>query len=323
MYNATTLTLVIEQLGARRSPFAAFSLNSNHHSRPLTIEKRKSMSEQDTGSDKKQSSSAVRARDGTKSFATQVGEVADHIDVSNSLTVPLKRAIDDLLQLATQSVGSAVASVLVRDGSEGGLKFLTATSGVSDELLALRLPPGAGIAGLVFSTTQPMAVADVSQEGSFWSEADERTGFKTVMLLATPLRVGDEMVGVLEFVNRPGDPPYSPFTPKEMDSAARFADTIARLIDAHEIAALVESLFDYSIKTSLAMPQPSTEQADLRAWLERSSAAGEHRDLLRLWFSLREIISRGAAERELCCDLLDTLARFTQKRSGSAGYYGF
>src|SRR5258708_20338381 len=88
---------------------------------------------------------------GKKSFATQVGDVVSQIDVSNSLSAPLRRAIDDLLQVAAQSVGSAVASVLVRDGDEGGLKFLTATSGVSDELLALRLPPGAGIAGLVRS----------------------------------------------------------------------------------------------------------------------------------------------------------------------------
>ena len=88
--------------------------------------------------------------DGRKSFAAQVSDVVNQVDVSNSLSAPLKSAIDALLQLAAQSVGSAVASVLVRDGDEGGLKFLTATSGVSDELLALRLPPGAGIAGLVF-----------------------------------------------------------------------------------------------------------------------------------------------------------------------------
>src|SRR4030088_3121351 len=191
-------------------------------------------------------------RGSRKSFAAQVGDVVSQIDVSNSLSAPLKKAIDDLLQVAAQSVGSAAASVLVRDGDEGGLRFLTATGGTSEELLALRLPPGAGIAGLVFSTTQPMAVADVSNEGSFWSEADRRTGFKTVTVLATPLRANAEMVGVLEFVNRPGDPPYPPFTPAEMDSASRFADAIARLVDAFEIAQLVELLFDYSVKASMS-----------------------------------------------------------------------
>src|SRR5258706_16480508 len=153
---------------------------------------------------------------GKKSFATQVGDVVSQIDVSNSLSAPLKRAIDDLLQVAAQSVGSAVASVLVRDGDEGGLKFLTATSGVSDELLALRLPPGAGIAGLVFSTTQPMAGGEISNEGSFWSEADRRTGFKTVTVLETPLREEGEVVRGVEVGNAPGEPADPPFKPASM-----------------------------------------------------------------------------------------------------------
>lgn len=254
-----------------------------------------------------------------KSSSSQVTEVINQIDVSNSLTVPLRQAIDDVLQLAAGSVGSAVASVLVRDGDEGGLRFLTATSGLSDELLALRLPPGAGIAGLVFSTHQPMAVSDVSNEGSFWSEADRRTGFKTITVLATPLRANGEMVGVLEFINRPGDPPYPPFTPAEMDSGSHFADAIARLVDAHEIAQLVESLFNYSIKASAT----TTRESDLREWLERSTAAVEHRDLLLLWVSLREIVTRGGAERKFCQDLLEIIARFTAGQSGGGTNFGF
>ena len=259
---------------------------------------------------------------GRKSFAAQVSDVVGQIDVSNSLSAPLKKAIDDLLQVAAQSVGSAVASVLVRDGDEGGLKFLTATSGVSDELLALRLPPGAGIAGLVFSTTQPMAVADVSHEGSFWSEADRRTGFKTITLLATPLRDHGEMVGVLEFVNRPGEPPYPPFTPAEMDSASHYADAIARLVESCELAQLFESLFDYSVKASLGSTAPGHESG-MRAWLDGTPAAAEHRDLLHLWITLREIVVRGNAERQLCRNVLDQIAHFVKVRSGDGGNFGF
>src|SRR5258706_14591730 len=151
-----------------------------------------------------------------KTFTAQVSAVVDRIDVANSLTVPLRRAIDDLLQLAADSVNAAVASVLVRDGDEGGLRFLTATGGTSEQLLALRLPPGAGIAGLVFSTTQPMAVADVSNEGSFWSEADRRTGFKTVTVLETPLREEGEVVRGVEVGNAPGEPADPPFKPASM-----------------------------------------------------------------------------------------------------------
>lgn len=255
-------------------------------------------------------------------FGNQMRKVIDSIDVSNSLTTPLAAAIDQLLQLAAQAVGSKEVSVLVRDGNEGGLKFLTAISDVKEKLLKLRIPPGKGIAGLVFSSGQPMAISDVSTEGSFWSEADEKTGFKTITLLATPLRTGNEMVGVLEFVNRQGDPPYPPFTPDEMDHAAYFADAIARLVDAHEVAELVESIFDRSMKTNIAGVEGDQESADeLRAWVNSLVAAPEHRDMGMLWVSLREIWGRGDSERELCRDLLETLARFAQKRSGIASRF--
>jgi GAF domain-containing protein len=260
--------------------------------------------------------------DNGNSSAAQLRKAVDSIDVSNSLTAPLKRAIDDLLQLAAKAVGSEEASVLVRDGNEGGLKFLTAISDVKEELLKLHIPPGKGIAGLVFSSGQPMAVSDVSSEGSFWSEADKKTGFKTITLLATPLRTGNEAVGVLEFVNRPGAPPYPPFTPEEMDQAAYFADAIARIIDAHEIAELVESLFDRSLKTLVAETEGRGDSAsDLREWANSMDSSPEHRDMLLLWISVREIFSRSDADRELCRDLLEALARFTEKRSAASMSY--
>src|SRR6266849_4935943 len=252
-------------------------------------------------------------------------EAISAIDVSRSLSEPLKRAVDDLLGVAAQSVGSADASVLIRDGNEGGLKFLVAVSELEEELLKIRIPPGKGIAGLVFSSGQPMAVSDVSNEGSFWSEADKKTGFKTITLLATPLRTGNEMVGVLEFVNRKGEPPYPPFTPEEMDHAAYFADALARIVDAHEIAELVESIFDRSIKTVISGIEGGQESADdLREWVNSIVTAPEHRDIGMLWISLREIFSKGEAERELCRDLLETFARFTEKRSAvNTSYSGF
>jgi hypothetical protein len=205
------------------------------------------------------------------------------------------------------------------------LKFLTAISDVKEELLKLRIPPGKGIAGLVFGSGQPMAVSDVSTEGSFWSEADKKTGFKTITLLATPLRTGNEMVGVLEFINRRGDPPYPPFTPEEMDHAAYFADTLARLVDAHDIAELVESIFDRSMKSIISGVEGTEEsEEDLRMWVHGMVTAPEHRDMGMLWISLREIFRRGEAERALCLELLETLARFAKKRtSAEPGYLGF
>ena len=279
-----------------------------------------------TGSKKKQqkkgarSSSKSRSRRGD-SFEAQLRDAINVVDVANSLTSPLARSIENLLQLAAAAMGSDEASVLSRDGNEGGLKFTVAIGEVADKLLNVRIPPGKGIAGFVFSSGQPMAIADVAQEETFYAEVDRATGYSTQTILATPLRVGSEIVGVLEFVNRLGDPPYKPFTPDEMDQAAHFADAIATLVDAHETAGLIESLFERSVKAGAGGPETVSQ---LRQWLQSVRSAPEHRDLMLMAVSLREIANRGDAERELCRDVLDALARFTEKRSASSiSYFGF
>src|SRR5262249_53960206 len=84
--------------------------------------------------------------------AAKIRKSIDAVDLSNSLSAPIRQAIDDLLKVAGDTVGSADASVLVRDGREGGLKFLVAVSELEEALLKVRIPPGKGIAGLVFSS---------------------------------------------------------------------------------------------------------------------------------------------------------------------------
>ncbi len=278
------------------------------------------------GSKKKKKKSSGTG--GAATFETQLRDTINAVEMANALTSPLKRSIENLLRLAAQSVGSDEASVLVRDGNEGGLRFLVAIGEVADKLLTMHIPAGKGIAGFVFSSGQPMAVADVAQEETFYAEVDRAVGFSTQTILATPLRVEGEMVGVLEFVNREGDPPYKPFTPDEMDQAAHFADAIATLVDAYDSAGLIETLFEQSMK---AVTITSGEQsgASLRQWLREMQAAPEHRDLLQMAVALRDVASRGDAERELCRDVLDALARFTEKRAAastgysSTGYFGF
>src|SRR5258706_14447080 len=140
-----------------------------------------------------------------------------------------------------------------------------------------------------------------------------------------PPRRGDQVgrVVLLVLLNPRGEPPYPPFTPAEMDRGSRFADAIARLVEAYELAQLFESLFDYSVKASLGTTAPAGHESDLRAWLESTPAAAEHRDPLLLWVTLREIVGRGNAEWQLCRGLLDMIALFVKGRSGGGCNFGF
>jgi transcriptional regulator with GAF, ATPase, and Fis domain len=259
-----------------------------------------------------------------EAFEAQLRDAVRAVDVANLLTSPLRRSIENLLHVAGDAMGSDEASVLVRDGNRGGLKFLAAIGEVADKLMKVRIPPGKGIAGFVFASGQPVAIADVAREETFYAEVDRATGYSTQTILATPLRVEDETVGVLEFVNRLGDPPYQPFTPDEMDKAAHFADAIATLVDAHETAGLVETLFERSVKASDQgeTKKGESRSAELLKWLKQVRSAPEHRDLLLLAVRLRDIAGRGDQERALCRDVLEALDRFTGKKtSPGVGYF--
>jgi hypothetical protein len=107
-----------------------------------------------------------------------------------------------------------------------------------------------------------------------------------------------------------------------MDRGARIAEPIARLVEAYEIAQLVESLFNFSIRSSLTTTSHAQRQEAEREWLASNPSVGAHRDLLTIWLSLRDVINAGDAERKLCRELLEAVERFAQSRA-ALDQYGF
>ena len=246
-------------------------------------------------------------------FVGRLRRLVETIDIANLLTSPIIDSIRNILEVSAASIGSGEASVLVRDGDEGDLKFLTAIGEVADQLFDVTVPAGKGIAGFVLSSGQPMAVADAVGEETFYAEVDKQTGYTTQTILATPLRYDGDVIGVLEYINRRGGPPFEPFTPEEMDRAAVYADSIASLVNAYNAAKLVRELSDKVITSD-----SSTDLDEIRRWLTSIRESGDHRERMELAVMLREVAERGEAERRLCRELLDAILRFSdEKREGS------
>lgn len=242
-------------------------------------------------------------------LSRKLRQLVETVDIANFLTEPLTTSIRDLLNVSAQEVGAREASVLIRDGADGDLRFLAATGEVASKLVDLKIPAGKGIAGFVMSSGQPMAVFDVGEEETFYAEVDKETGYSTEMILATPLRHHGEMIGVLEYINRPGEPPHDPFTPDEMDKAALFADAIGSLVSAYESAKLFRDLGQMVIGTEGDM-----DVREVRTWLQELRSSAEHREMMDLAILIREVASRGDAERALCRELLESVLRFAEGR---------
>ena len=231
------------------------------------------------------------------------------LDVANALTEPLTISIENLLKVTASELNSEEASVLIREGDRGDLRFLSAIGKVADQLKNLRVPSGKGIAGFVFSSGQPMAVADAGEEETFYAEVDRQTGFSTQTILATPLRHNGEVIGVLEYVNRVGEPPFAAFTPNEMDKAALFAEAVASLVNAYESVKLFRELGDKMMEGESA-----AKYTQVREWLGELRSAAEHKEMLDLAILVREIATRGEAEREMCREVLEAFLKFSNQK---------
>lgn len=248
-------------------------------------------------------------------LSQKMRRLIETVDIANLLTEPLTRSIESLLDVSAAAIGAREASVLVRDGSEGDLRFLAATGEVAPKLMNLKVPAGKGIAGFVMSSGQPMAVADVEEEATFYAEVDKETGYSTEMILATPLRYHGEMIGVLEYINRPGDPPHEPFTPDEMDKAALFAEAVASLVNAYESAKLFRDLGEKIVGT-----EHHIDIEAVREWLGGVRGSAEHREMMDLAILIREVAGRGEAERVLCREILEAVLSFHEKQN-NANFY--
>jgi signal transduction protein with GAF and PtsI domain len=236
--------------------------------------------------------------------------IIETVDVANALTEPLTQSIKNLLDLSAGSMKSEEASVIIRDGDDGDLCFLVAIGKVADRLVGMKIPSGKGIAGFVYSSGQPVAIADVAQEESFYAEVDKQTGYNTQTILATPLRYNGEIIGVLEYVNRLGEPPYESFTPFEMDKAALFAEAIASLVNAYESARLFRDL-----GAKMLADNQQTDFTEVRDWLKNLRSTSEHREMIDLAVMVRQIANRGEAERRLCREILEAVLKFSDNTS--------
>lgn len=244
-------------------------------------------------------------------------QLIETIDVARLMTDPLTTSINSLLTVSAANLDSEEASVIVRDGDAGDLRFLAAIGKVADRLLEMRIPAGKGIAGFVVSSGQPMAITDVGEESSFYAEVDRATGYSTQTILATPLRHNGEVIGVLEYVNRRGVPPFRPFTPAEMDQAAIYADSIAALVNAYEAAKLFSDLSNKVLSSSGEL-----DFTDVRNWIANLRGSSENRERLDLAVLIREVSGRGDAERKLCRELLEAIIRFSDEK-GETSYLSY
>lgn len=142
-------------------------------------------------------------------------ERIDHLErllevVRGLTTAPdLQAFLQTIISEATELTNSELASILEYDETAEELRFLAMQWFERDLLRPVGVPLEGSAAGWVFRKGQPLIIQNVKVDKRHFNVIDRMTNHETQSLVAVPLMVRGEVVGVLEALNKKDDAHYT------------------------------------------------------------------------------------------------------------------
>ena len=134
------------------------------------------------------------------------------------------RLLRSIVQVARAIFGAKGSSILLLDEDTDELVFAAIASEDEQFLVGRRFPSSSGIAGWVASSRTPLVLEDVRSDPRFAREVAEGTGYVPNGLMAVPLLEDEQVLGVLQVLDRPQ---RARFSLQEMELLGLFAGQAA------------------------------------------------------------------------------------------------
>ena len=147
---------------------------------------------------------------------------------------PLLQSVADV---ARAIFSARASSIMLFDIASDELVF-EAVSGEGAELLGRRIPKDTGIAGWVVGARDPIVVEDVERDPRFAADFARDAGYVPRGIMAAPLLLEDEVLGVLSILDRPQRASLSLM---ELDLLGLFAHQAAVALELFEAGRRAEA----------------------------------------------------------------------------------
>jgi GAF domain-containing protein len=252
--------------------------------------------------------------------------VAIRAEAARRLTPPAGMAVLASIVEATVALfGAEAASIALYDATDDRLVFTVAAGEHGREVVGLAIGPTQGVAGYVFSTGQPMALADVAGDARFGRTTAEQTGYVPRSLVAVPLVDDEGTIGVLEVLDKRGD---AAFDLHDVELAGVFARQATIAIRATRIerdtAHLLQSVLTALLGDAADLPDGANgpgaaDGIDVEAVVRAATANLDGDDDGALWALADEIARLRAADPgqvDLVRELLAVLVRRAEHDRG-------
>jgi GAF domain-containing protein len=142
-------------------------------------------------------------------------------------TLDLDELLQQIMSSAAELLNAETSSLLLVDEDSGDLNITTATGESGQQITRRQVPAHQGIAGWVVDNGEPAIVDAPKDDDRFYPVMDQAIQFETRNMVAVPLRVRDETIGVVEVINKNG----GSFTETDKDLAQALANQAAIAID--------------------------------------------------------------------------------------------
>ena len=187
-----------------------------------------------------------------------------------------RELLQSVVEVARGIFGARASSIFLLDVDTDELVFEAVAGEGASSLIGQRLPSSTGIAGWVLVTRQPLVLEDLQNDPRFARDVAESTGYVPTSLMAVPLLHDEEVLGVLQVLDRPH---RERFSLQEMELLGLFANQAAIALDllgrARRARAVVEGGSPLAVVARIAASLdalPDDRRADalaLRESLER------------------------------------------------------
>jgi GAF domain-containing protein len=259
--------------------------------------------------------SRLKRRLADEHFAEELKDALTLAASAGEISSPVahSRLLEMIVETAASVIPSRAAALFLVDEEEEELVFEVALGSKAEEVRKFRVPLGHGIAGLVAVSGQPMAVSDVAKDPRQAADIAESVGYAPESILCVPLFYEEEIIGVLELLDREGTPSYSAV---DMATLGLFANQAAVAIEQSRNQQSLGALLGDTIQSLGGVPD-HREEALLEG--SRSFTAGfeedaSYRRALELAALVREISHQGEEEHRACRTILEGFAGYLRSR---------
>ena len=160
-------------------------------------------------------------------------------DVTRQITSTLEQdlLLQNILEKSVNLLNCEAGTLFLMDEQTGDLVFRVTVGPVAGNLLGQRLPAGTGIVGKAVQLRAPVIENDAQRSTARYEGSDKQTGFISRALLAVPMQIKDQVLGVIEVVNRRDG---LPFVEDDQNLLTAFAGQAAVAIENARLLAMTD-----------------------------------------------------------------------------------